>query len=174
MVSTAPGNTALDARLDDEVLYAHHSPSSADSVLVDGDSAPRPYGGAFNLENRLASGGWLSTASELVRFGRAFMKGALVDSPAAVMNDDRGWPDKFARREGSTGHTGSLEGSHTLLMCFGPDDPNPVIANACWAALFNKSPPRTETDPVTEETIEPRHELAFLLANEILGTLTSL
>jgi len=174
MTQTARGHTLESARLTDEVRYHDHSPMLDDSVIAEGERAARPYGGAFNLENRFATGGWVSTAADLARFGRAFMRGDLVPDPDAIMAAEEGWPDHFAERERATGHTGSLEGSHALLMCFGPDDPNPVIASACWSFTFNKSPPRDITDPETGEEVEPRHVLAYELANDVLGMRTSL
>jgi CubicO group peptidase (beta-lactamase class C family) len=174
MTATAPGRTLAADRLDGEVTYADHSPALDESVMAEGERASRPYGGAFNLENRLAGGGWVSTAADVVRFGRAFMRGDLTADPAAIMADELGWPDHFAQRDRATGHTGSMEGNHALLMCFGPDDENPVIANACWSFLFNKSPPKDIIDPVTGAEEEPRDILAFALANDVLGALLEL
>ncbi len=174
MMSTEPGRTIESERLPDEVHYSDHSTTLDDSVVVEGARAARPYGAAFNIENRLASGGWVATASDLTAFGRAFIRGDLVSDPEEIMASRRGWPDHFAEREGSTGHTGSMEGSHAILMCFGADDENPILREACWAFLFNKSPPKDIPDPTTGKPVEPRDILSATLANEVLPAVTAL
>jgi len=174
MTATQPGRTRVSDRLPDEVRYADHSPSVGDSVMDEGERVARPYGASFNIENRLASGGWVATASDLTAFGRAFLRGDLVSDPAEIMAANRGWPDHFAKREGSTGHTGSMQGSHAILMCFGADDENPLLREACWSFLFNKSPPRDIPHPLTGEEVEPRDLLSAALANEVLPALTEL
>jgi len=142
----------------DELRYHYHSDADATSVMAEGDLAPYPYGGAFNLENRLAGGGWVANAPDLVRYGRAFLKGDLVSDPMRVIDRNLGWGEDF-RRTGATGHTGSLEGTHAIFMCYSPTDSDTVIAGACWAVLFNKSPPRDDPDGT-----EPRDILADTLA----------
>ena len=153
------GHTLRSEAQPDEPWYHYHSDATAESVMEEGALEGMPYGGAFNLENRLSAGGWLASALDLVRFGRAFIRGDLVSDPADLVNRNVGWAKDFRRREGATGHTGSLEGSHSILFCYAADDPVPAVAGACWAVLFNKSPPRTDGDGV-----EARDVLADTLA----------
>ena len=158
------GHTLRSEAQSDELWYHYHSDATAESVMVEGAMAAHPYGGAFNLENRLSAGGWLASAPDLVRLGWAFIRGELVSDPAGLVDRNVGWAKDFRRREGATGHTGSLEGSHSILFCYAADDPVPAVAGACWAVLFNKSPPRTDADGV-----EPRDVLADTLAEIPLG-----
>ncbi|WP_312881846.1 serine hydrolase domain-containing protein [Actinomadura alba] len=112
---------------------------------------PYPYGG-FNMANKDASGGWVATAMDLVRFERVF------DLPATTnLLDARSISRAFARPEwgtfpsGSwygagwyvrenngglnTWHSGGLAGTHTYL-CRRYD-------GVAYAAFFNR---RQETD----------------------------
>jgi CubicO group peptidase (beta-lactamase class C family) len=149
-----PGRTLRAETGPDELMYHHHSDSTARSVMAEGDLSPYPYGGAFNLENRVGTGGWVASPLDVVRLGWAFTHGNLVADPETVVSRSMGWGEDF-RRAGATGHTGSLEGTHAILLCYSLTDPDPVVAGGCWSVLFNKSPPRDD-----EHGIEPRDVLA--------------
>jgi CubicO group peptidase (beta-lactamase class C family) len=125
------GHTLRSEAQPDEPWYHYHSDATAESVMVEGTLAAMPYGGAFNLENRLSAGGWLASGLDLVRLGWAFMRGDLVSDPAGLVDRNVGWAKDLRRREGATGHTGSLEGSHSILFCYAADDPVPAVAGAC-------------------------------------------
>jgi len=158
-----PGRTLRAEPASDELRYHHHSNSMAASVMVEGEQAPHPYGGAFNLENRVASGGWVASPIDLVRLGWAFTHGNLVADPDRMIDRSMGWGEDF-RRSGATGHTGSLEGTHAILLCYSRIDPDPVVAGGCWSVLFNNSPPKDD-----EHGIEPRDVLADTLAEVPIG-----
>jgi len=157
------GRTLQTNRSPGELIYHHHTHARTSSVMSRDGSALYPYGGAFNLENRFATGGWVASPVDLVRLGWEFVHGNLVSDPARVVGRNMGW-GKNIRRDGATGHTGSLEGSHSILLCYADSDPDPVAAGACWTVLFNRSPPRE-----TDEGIEPRDVLLDALVEAPLG-----
>jgi N-acyl-D-amino-acid deacylase len=117
-----------------------------------GKRVPRPYG-AWYLEAMDAHGGWISTATDLVRFGSAFdvpekckiLKAASIrtmferpDRPAGQNKEIEGrdvfygcgW-NVHAIKDGSmnTWHNGALDGTATILVR--------RHDGLCWAVLFN-------------------------------------
>ena len=145
------GRSALDERADGEVrYYAYPGAPLAQSVLSDGPRwVPRPYGG-FYLEAMEAHGGWVASAIDLVRFVIAvdgsrqpeFLSGetvGLMVSPTAADTwldassyYGMGWSVEPTRRGATWWHSGSLEGTVSLLVR--SDD------GLAWAALFNSRP----------------------------------
>ncbi|TDD10431.1 class A beta-lactamase-related serine hydrolase [Nonomuraea deserti] len=94
----------LKADTPGEVPY--ESRYTATTVLDEsGAKVPRPYGG-FNMDNKDASGGWVATAMDLVRFERVFD----VPSAANVL-DSRSISRAFARPEWGTFSSGSWYGA---------------------------------------------------------------
>ncbi len=170
------GRTEEAEQQSDEVHYFYRDMTVQDSVVNPFSIVSPPYG-AFNLENRFANGGWIARASDVVAFGRAFMRGDIVNSPTSVISDGLSWASGFRSRTDATGHTGSLEGTHAILMCHGANDANTVLAGLCWSFLFNKSPPAKEEIILpdgTTEKVDPRNVMAEELANQVLDNLTSL
>ena len=145
------GRTLPANRLPTEVKY-HSQYFTVSVVDGSGSSVPFPYGG-WNLENMDAHGGWLASAIDLVRFAASF------DDPSSnpMLNESSistlfGLPENIApgnytpgdwyyacgwdvRDWGSgnrnTWHTGSLTGTHTLMVRRGSDRTN-------WCVLFNQ------------------------------------
>ncbi|PYT04020.1 MAG: hypothetical protein DMF60_16600 [Acidobacteria bacterium] len=64
------GRTLLRSRLPGEVLYHCASYDLHKNIMIEGEpqNALLQYGGYFSLENGAASGGWVSSAVDLVRF----------------------------------------------------------------------------------------------------------
>jgi hypothetical protein len=166
------GSTRLEDRLENEVRYYHLTDNLTDSVMDEGARVEKPYG-RFNIENRAASAGWVARARDVAGLGRAFLSGAVVGHIDGLMNDGIGWTMDFQGRTDATGHTGSMEGTHSVLLCHGDEDASPVLQESCWAILFNKGPPGELTSDAGE-TIDPRADLAETLANEVLPRLSSL
>ena len=126
-----------------EVPYV--SQYNASTVMdASGTKVPFPYGG-FNLENMDSHGGWLSSAVDLVRFaglfdgansvlnstsiGRAFAKPETgVESNGSWYGC--GWSVRSVTKGRNTWHTGSLPGTHTILVR--------RYDGLTWAALFNQ------------------------------------
>ncbi|MFB4315863.1 serine hydrolase domain-containing protein [Actinomadura sp. 21ATH] len=94
----------LKAETPGEVPY--ESSLTAKTVLDDsGTEVPFPYGG-FNMANKDASGGWVASAMDLVRFERIF------DLPAATgLLDPRSISRAHARPEWGTFSSGSWYGA---------------------------------------------------------------
>jgi CubicO group peptidase (beta-lactamase class C family) len=146
------GKTLLEHRAKGEVKY--YSPGEGAAVMGPhlGKLVPWPYG-AWCLEAMAAHGGWLAPAEALVRFAAAF------DQPAAckILNE-KSIQEMFARPEGLAGHapdgkpldayyglgwevlpvgagkfntwhTGSLDGTSTILVR--------RFDRMTWAVLFN-------------------------------------
>jgi N-acyl-D-amino-acid deacylase len=136
-----------------EVKYRDAKPRQGTAILGPdfGKLVPMPYG-AWQLEAMDAHGGWISTATDLVRFASAFdrpeqcplLKPASIDAMFARPHgragyDDAGKPlsNYYAlgwnvRPQGAgrtTTHMGSLDGTATVL----------VRRHDCvdWAVLFN-------------------------------------
>ena len=130
------GRSRLEDRMDDEVHY--YDPGTGPSVfaLDRGQTVNFPYGG-FNLEAMDAHGGWLATATDLVRFASAFDKPdeCPILKPESVRlmyeHPDRespmkpgetwyslGWFVRAVEKEGrmTSWHTGSLPGTSTILV----------------------------------------------------------
>ena len=170
------GRTEESERQTNEVRYFYKDMTTEPSVVNPFAVVSPPYG-RFNLENRRSNGGWIARASDLVAFGRAFMRGDLVSSPTSVISDGLSWSSGFRSRTDATGHTGSMEGTHAILMCHGANDANTVLAGLCWSFLFNKSPPAGEEIILpdgTREAVDPRNVMAEELVNQVLDNLTSL
>jgi N-acyl-D-amino-acid deacylase len=129
-----------------EVTY--YAPGKGTAIMGPdlGKPVPWPYGG-WCLEALDAHGGWVASAADLVRFGMAFDDPArckvlrprsirlMFGPPAADKGKDHfyalGWDVRPNQCMGkpNTWHTGSLDGTSTLLVrrCDG----------LTWAVLFN-------------------------------------
>jgi len=161
------GRTLLELRAPGEVRY--YDPASGENVMTpgSGDQVPVCYGD-FYLEAMDAHGGWLASASDLVRFACAF------DDPGRCpLLRPESVSAMFARPEGSAGyepdgqpkaayygcgwmvrptsdgkanhwHGGSLPGTWTLLVRR-HDGLN-------WATLFNQ---RTDPSGLSYGDIDP-------------------
>ena len=146
------GKTLPAERVGDEVVYYGHGNAPA-VVGAIGTLVPWPYGAWF-LEAMDAHGGWIASAVDLVRFASAFdvpqacpilrpesiatmfgrpegAAGYEVGGKPKVAYYGCGWQVRTLRREGeiNTWHTGSLDGTSTLLVRR-YDGKN-------WAVLFN-------------------------------------
>jgi N-acyl-D-amino-acid deacylase len=147
------GHTRPSERGPDEVAYYDQPPDElARSVFADVEQeVPWPDGG-FYLEAMDAHGGWIGSATDLLRFataiegrrGEALLEGATLELLAArpaspVSRTDPtyyglGWMVRPTGKESSWRrsnwwHTGSLPGTAALLVRTGQD--------MAWAALFN-------------------------------------
>lgn len=138
----------------DEVRYYVLPPETADSVFTPGVQVPLPYG-TWNLEAMDSHGGWISSASDLVRFAMgcdtedaqqggqrtAFLQRGTIEEmfaqPTSFVRPDPdvwyglGWS---VRRTGSgsgrnTWHMGALDGTSTILVRRSD--------GWTWCALFN-------------------------------------
>jgi CubicO group peptidase (beta-lactamase class C family) len=150
---TQLGHTLTTAK--NEVRYYDPKDRTANAVVGPnmGKPVPLPYG-AWYLEAMDSHGGWISTAPDLVRFASAFnhpddCKILKADSiktmfarPDGLAGHDKkgkpldvfygcGWQVRTLGRDDrvNTWHTGSLDGTETLLVRRSD--------GLCWAVLFN-------------------------------------
>ncbi len=145
MHSTSLGRSALQFRQPSEVKYYLSSPRSVTGIApgVEGEPVSVQYGG-WVLENMDSHGGWIATAGDLVRFANAF-----DDPENCPLLSSQTIQAMFARPEGNEGdwyyglgwnvrpvkggvnhwHTGSLDGTSTLLVHRSD--------GLSWAVLFN-------------------------------------
>lgn len=134
------GRSRMEHRFENEVRY--YDPGTGPSVFAAdrNQTVNFPYG-AFNAEAMDAHGGWLATATDLVRFASAFddpqhcpilSAGSIqqmferpvsADSQAAAAKSDErwyslGWNVRMTNETGSfvSWHTGSLPGTCTILI----------------------------------------------------------
>ena len=80
----------------------------------------RQYGGRFNLRLTEASGGWIGSAVDLARFGRAFQDGLLVSTELRdYMTADHSGSGVYGAGwvldDAGINHSGLLEGSNSIL-----------------------------------------------------------
>ena len=153
------GATRLSGRVHEEVRY--YDPNLGPSVFARdvGQQVPQSYG-AWHLEAMDSHGGWLASATDLVRFACAFDSPQecpllsadsvtrMFERPDGVAGHDEngdpkkkyyglGWSIQMrAGGERIAGHGGSLPGTNTQLVCRG---------KGCnFAILFNtRSTPHT-------------------------------
>jgi CubicO group peptidase (beta-lactamase class C family) len=149
--NTQLGKTLTVAK--NEVKYIDDKKAAAVMGPDFGKQVPRPYG-AWHLEAMDAHGGWISTASDLVRFASAFdkpgeckfLKAASVQTmftrPHGLAGHDKegkkkdvfygcGWQVRTLGKEErmNTWHNGALDGTATILVRRSD--------GLCWAVLFN-------------------------------------
>ncbi len=165
------GRTRLAERAANEGRYYSKKPQDGPSVFADdlGKPVPHPYG-AWYLEAMDSHGGWIASASDLVKFAMQFdlppQKRLLNEDSIKVMmqrpegragHDDKGLPSPFYygcgwsvrplndSREANIWHNGSLPGTSTIVVRRGRD-------KLCWAVLFNSRdtnpPPSSQIDPL--------------------------
>jgi CubicO group peptidase (beta-lactamase class C family) len=150
------GHTLVSQRAGDESRY-YNQPAEERTrcVLAEGEEVCWPDGG-FYLEAMDAHGGWIGSATDLLKFATALdgSRGQrllqpeslelMTARPAAPVSQDSeayygfGWSIRRKKEEtgwqqGNWWHTGSLPGSSALLVHTG--------RGMCWAALFNSRPP---------------------------------
>jgi N-acyl-D-amino-acid deacylase len=153
MKNTQLGHTLTTAN--GEVHYYDEKNRTRNAIMGPdfGKPVPLPYG-AWYLEAMDSHGGWISTASDLVRFGAAFndpQKCKILKPPSiktmfarpdGLAGHDKagkdkdvyygcGWQVRVVDREGriNTWHTGSLDGTGTILVR--------RHDGLTWAVLFN-------------------------------------
>jgi N-acyl-D-amino-acid deacylase len=172
------GATLPEKRARGEVKYYVRKDQTGPAVMGPnlGKQVPQPYG-AWCLESMDAHGGWLASASDLVRFAAAFndpqhckilnrksIEILFARPPGAAGHKPDGKPlDAYyacgwmVRPIGGAGaantwHTGSLDGTSTLLMR--------RHDGLTWAALFNsrnnakKFAPAAAIDPLLHEAAD--------------------
>lgn len=149
------GKTLLPGRADGEVRYYVANGATDEAVMGPelGKQVPWPYG-AWCLEAMDSHGAWIASAPDLIRFAGAFddpnrsplLKRETIETMFARPGGAAGFDSKgkpkisycgcgwFVKRVGKNGevnrsHTGSLDGTSTLLLCR-PDGIN-------LAVLFN-------------------------------------
>jgi CubicO group peptidase (beta-lactamase class C family) len=146
------GRTRLEGRRRNEVRYRAEGFGKSVFAADLGDPLPRPYG-AWHLEAMDAHGGWIASAPDLVRFASdlddparsKLLSAASIETmfarPAgrAGLDDEGrpkvphygcGWMVRPAGQGGrNTWHTGSLDGTSTLLVR--------RHDGLTWAVLFN-------------------------------------
>lgn len=93
MVETAPGATLESGLLDREVAYFDNDPNTPPGTSVYGTTAPAPYSGVY-MESMEPSGGWVSSAIDLARFGGSIASLQLPNFPPTA--SDSTWPAHFA------------------------------------------------------------------------------
>lgn len=152
---TRQGRTRLSDALPDEVKYHHRlgetPPPLVPSVFPGEGSVPSLYGG-FHLEGQDASGAWVSSTVDLLRFltgvdGRADRPDVLGAGIVAEMIGSGptlcaggacyyafGWQVRPTQGDATWSHDGSLPGTTSLLVR--------SYHNFSWVALFNaRTPP---------------------------------
>ena len=141
------GRSLENERYDGEVhYYDYEGAPMALSVFPGSLIVPWPYGG-FDIEAMDAHGGWVATATDLLRFVTALDGGKLIKSdtlttmvshPTAPLWQGSsyyygmGW---LVRPSGNTAnwwHTGSLPGTYSIVVR--------TFNGFAWAALFNTRP----------------------------------
>jgi CubicO group peptidase (beta-lactamase class C family) len=146
-----------------EVPY--HSQFTGTTVLdASGARVPAPYG-SFNQENNAFNCGWLATAVDLVRLARAYDGVTPVLSAASAAQAFAvpetgvrrgryygcGWHVRQADGGLTTWHSGSLPGTHTLLVR--------RFDGLSWAVLFDQrddpsGEPYRDIDAALHETAD--------------------
>jgi N-acyl-D-amino-acid deacylase len=151
--NTELGHTLTTAK--NEVKYYDDKKRTGAAVMGPslGKPVPLPYG-AWHLEAMDSHGGWISSAPDLVRFASAFDKPdackvlkpesikTMFARPEGLAGHDKdgkakdvfygcGWQVRTLGREDrvNTWHTGSLDGTSTILVR--------RVDGLCWAVLFN-------------------------------------
>ncbi len=150
------GHTLVSQRAGNESqYYSQPAEERTRCVLVEGEEVCWPDGG-FYLEAMDAHGGWIGSATDLLKFATALdgSRGQrllqpeslelMTARPAPPVSQDSeayygfGWSVRRKKAEtgwqqGNWWHTGSLPGTSALLVRTG--------RGMCWAALFNSRPP---------------------------------
>jgi len=140
---TQLGKNLFTDAADLEVYYYDYDGAPlTNSVYGTGNLVEWPYGG-FDLEAMDSHGGWISTATDLLRFMLAvdgFTTRPDILSPATInimrtpspvnQNYALGWA---VNSQGNWWHNGSLPGTSTLLVRTTAD-------RMCWAVLINYRP----------------------------------
>jgi N-acyl-D-amino-acid deacylase len=164
------GHSLLTEQADGEVHYYAREPDETVSVFSDGwRPIPWPYGG-FYLEAMDAHGGWIASATDLVRFASSLE----ADNPQAILKTKSldlmesrpeipiwegaesyyalGWHVRPTMKSTNRWHGGSLPG--TTAMLYRTSD------GLVWAALFNSHSPTTD-DEFFVELITEMGKAAF-------------
>ncbi len=137
------GKNLLEDAAENEVYYYDYDGALlASSVYGTGMQVERPYGG-FDVETMDSHGGWISTATDLIRFVLAvdgFNTRPDIISPATInimrtpseanQNYALGWVVNYL---GNWWHNGSLPGTTSLLV-------RTTTGRMCWTVLINYRP----------------------------------
>ncbi len=143
-------HTALSAHYPNEVHYYPYFSQSSERLAL----AKLPYSNTNLLENNYADGGWLATATDLVKIGDAFASYKLVSKsavdtmlspPAYLQYSDRagdkyfgmGWSVHWVRNTLSWEKTGSFTGTNGFLLH--------TTNGYTYAILFNTRPDMTKS-----------------------------
>jgi N-acyl-D-amino-acid deacylase len=145
------GHTLMDERAPGEVRYYdfNGAPNARSIFPSHPGQLPRPYGGWY-LEAMDSHGGWIASPIDLVRF-IAHLDGTLkpmplkpatiaemiAKPPANLVTEPDvwyalGWQVRKVGRDANWWHTGSLDGTTTLMVR--------TSQGMDWALLFNGSP----------------------------------
>jgi CubicO group peptidase (beta-lactamase class C family) len=168
------GHSRLRDRAEHEVMYYNKGTGASVFPPDVGEQVPLQYG-AWNIEAMDSHGGWIASATDLVRFGESFNHDAehpLLDersikrtfSPfkgeAAFHPDDDatnvfygcGWEVRVVDRAGriNTWHTGLLDGTSSILVRRSD--------GLTWAVLFNAS-----------QAPDEKGDLASLIDSQVHG-----
>jgi N-acyl-D-amino-acid deacylase len=146
------GRSLESDRYESEVnYYDYEGAPQALSVFPDSSLVPAPYGG-FYIEAMDSHGGWVTTATDLLRFVTALDEGKLlkpdtlammVSRPSAPLWQDSpyyygmGWLVRPNGDDANWWHTGSLPGTYSIVVR--------TSNGFAWAALFNTRPQDTDT-----------------------------
>ncbi len=137
----------IEEAADREVYYHDYEGAPlSKSIYGTGDMLPTPYGG-FDIEAMTANGGWISNASDLLKFVLAvdgFNSRPDILSPGIINimrtpslvnpNYAKGWA---VNNGGNWWHNGSLPGTTALLV-------RTTSGQICWAVLINFRPPNSD------------------------------
>jgi N-acyl-D-amino-acid deacylase len=143
------GHSLLSERYPGEVRYYGNEISFTQSVFPEETDTTLPYGG-FYLEAMDSHGGWVASATDLVRFASALEPESsvallkpsslelMIARPEIPLWQDTsnyyafGWFVRPAGSRASMWHGGSLPGTTALLFR--------TSSSLTWAALFNSRP----------------------------------
>ena len=174
------GGTLIEDRAESEVRYYGYPSQPLTSSVVPGapNRIPWHYGG-FHLQTLDAHGGWIASPTDLVRFVTALdgsrpaqileaeTVNLMVSPPDPRLEPDlqthygMGWAVRPLEDDANWWHTGSLDGTHALLVR--------THHGMVWAALFNSRPEEWQQflaevdwlmwDGIGEVTEWPSHDL---------------
>lgn len=141
------GKSRENDRYENEVrYYDYEGAPRMVSVFPDSPPVPAPYGG-FCLEAMDAHGGWVATATDLLRFVISLDEGKLlkpetlalmISRPAMPLWQDSsyyygmGWMVRPDGNDANWWHTGSLPGTYSIVVR--------TSNGFVWTALFNTRP----------------------------------
>ncbi|MFC5749726.1 serine hydrolase domain-containing protein [Actinomadura rugatobispora] len=160
-----PGRSLKSGRAPGEVPY--FSQETGRSVFdAAGTTVPGPYG-TFNAENRIATGTWLASAVDYVRFTRIFdattsvltasSVAAVFAKPETGLNSGGsyygfGWHVRDVAGGRNTWHSGSLPGTSTIVTR--------RYDGVTWALLFDQRDDPSAFTYTYDDFSAPLHKVA--------------